>query len=197
MRLMVEKTLGKVILHLLGTSMLHWAWSTNFSIFISSISCSVASKRLSWNFFPKWCLLPLVVLYRLHQSHSHISMILNLFPVYKFDWIDSLLGATSDNFFSKRETYFLTGTEVIEATHFFELSVALWRKPVNTDGFNIRLSARFIEALSFTFCSCSLKLGLDLYSKAMFLFWRGLILLISESRTRCVLRPVGIGCHMS
>ena len=55
--------------------------------------------------------------------------------------------------------FFLTGTENVKATHYFEHSVATPTKPIKVDTVNFLLSACSVDAFNFTFGFCLLKIG--------------------------------------
>ena len=98
----------------------------------------------------------------------------------------SLFATTLNIFFSERGTQLLTGTEVIKATHGFKHSVAMRTKPINIEAVIFLLSACCKEAFNFTFWSCSLEIGHDRIVKMLVLIFRGVILLVSESKSQRV-----------
>ena len=74
--------------------------------------------------------------------------------------------ATFDIFFSESWAEILTGTKVIKSTHCFKHSIAMRKKPINTEAVNFLLSACCKEAFNFTFWSRSLEIGHDHIFKA-------------------------------
>ena len=88
----------------------------------------------------------------------------------------SLLANSLTILFSQKGTQLLTVTEVVKATHSFNHSVAIRRKPINTEAVSFLLSACCKEAFNFTFWSCSLEMGHDHNFKAA-----GLVLSRCES----------------
>ena len=88
----------------------------------------------------------------------------------------SLLATTVNILFSERRTQFLTGTEVVKATHGLKHGVAMGTQPINSEAVIFLLSACCKEAFNFTFWSCSLEVRHDHVFKAA-----GLVLSRSES----------------
>ena len=78
----------------------------------------------------------------------------------------SLLATTLNILFSERRTQLLTKTQAVKATHGFKHSVAMWKKPINTEAVNFLLSACCKEAFNFIFWFCSLEVRHDHILKA-------------------------------
>ena len=109
-----------------GTPFTHWTCPNRLSFLISSSSLSFLRGFLGVGDSCRCCLTLLSVLFKFHQSHPFISIMLKPFPSkYGFRRSSNSHSLNPRSFFfvGKRKRSFVTGAAMIITTHTFKNSV--------------------------------------------------------------------------